>query len=114
MRKLWKALFVCVLAVGMSFFAFACGGGETPDDTGDPDIGKEPVLSSIEITKAPSKVVYTEGETFSAGGMEVTAHYTEGKADEVVTNYTYSPSGAPARPSFFVASAVKTKHIITI
>lgn len=94
MRKLWKALFVCVLAVGMSFFAFACGGGETPDDTGDPDIGKESVLSSIEITKAPSKVVYTEGETFSAGGMEVTAHYTAGKADAVVTNYTYSPSGA--------------------
>lgn len=96
MRKIRKMIFVCSLVVVMSFFMFACSCGETTDDAGGNNNPKEPVLSSIEITKAPSKTEYNEGEKFATAGMEVTAHYTEGKADSVVTNYTYSPNGALA------------------
>lgn len=54
----------------------------------------EPVLSSIEISKLPNKRDYSVGESFDPTGMEVTAHYTEGKASEIVTGYTYAPDGA--------------------
>lgn len=45
-------------------------------------------LSSIEITKAPTKTTYTAGEKFDATGMELTAKYTDESA-KIVTNYTY-------------------------
>ena len=44
-------------------------------------------LDSIKITKAPSKVEYTEGESFNKTGMEVKACYSDG-TEQVVTNYT--------------------------
>lgn len=50
-------------------------------------------LTSIAITKAPSKTNYTEGNTFSKTGMVVTATYSDGTKKEV-TNYSVSPSGA--------------------
>ena len=40
-------------------------------------------LSSIKITKAPSKVVYTEGEKFDLSGMKVEAVYSNGKTKEI-------------------------------
>lgn len=50
-------------------------------------------LSSIAITTAPTKTEYGEGESFDASGMVVTATYSNG-ATKVITDYTYSPSGA--------------------
>ncbi len=44
-------------------------------------------LNSIEITKAPTKIIYTAGEYFNPSGMVVTAKYNSG--DKVVTDYTY-------------------------
>lgn len=61
----------------------------------DSSIEPEPEaeLSSIEITEEPSKLEYTVGESFDPTGMEVTAHYTEGKASTAVSGYTWSPNG---------------------
>ncbi len=44
-------------------------------------------LSSIEITKEPTKKEYIEGQNFDASGMKVTAKYNNDTSKEV-TNYT--------------------------
>ena len=44
-----------------------------------------PKLDSIELNTTNAKKDYVEGNTFSHEGVVVTAHYTEGKADENVT-----------------------------
>lgn len=50
-------------------------------------------LTSIAVTTNPSKMQYTEGETFSADGMVVTAYYSDG-SNEAVGGYMWSPNGA--------------------
>lgn len=51
------------------------------------DIPSETViLKSIAITKAPNKIVYTEGENFDKTGMEVTVTYSNGNTKKV-TDY---------------------------
>ena len=50
-------------------------------------------LTSISVTKAPSKTTYIAGESFNSAGMEITATYNNG-TKSVVTGYTISPSGA--------------------
>lgn len=64
-----------------------------PDEIASIFNGKE--VSSIAVTTAPTKVAYTEGETFDATGMVVTATYTD-NTTATVTNYTVTPSGALA------------------
>ena len=44
-------------------------------------------LKGIEITVAPSKTQYAEGETFDKMGMVVTAIYNDGSS-QVITDYT--------------------------
>lgn len=51
------------------------------------------ILTNIKITKAPTKITYTEGEKFDKTGMVVTAEYSDGTSKEI-TSYTYTPSGA--------------------
>lgn len=51
-------------------------------------------LSSIAITTAPTKTTYTEGETFDATGMVVTATYSDSSTDDVTAQCTWIPSGA--------------------
>ena len=53
----------------------------------------KPVLSSIAITKTPTKTSYTTGDTFDKTGMVITAQYADGTTKEI-TNYTVKPSGA--------------------
>lgn len=48
-------------------------------------------LSKIEITKAPDKVDYTEGEKFNPAGLVIKAVYSDGTQKEI-TDYTYSPN----------------------
>ena len=60
------------------------GGGETPTDK---------TLSSIDVTKAPTKTSYTAGEKFDKSGMVVKATYSDGTTKEI-TGYSYTPSGA--------------------
>lgn len=54
------------------------------------------ILSSIKITTAPTKMVYSEGESFDATGMVVTATYEDGSTtvvNGVVTNGIALPKG---------------------
>ncbi len=58
-------------------------------------------LESIAITTAPTKTVYTAGESFDPAGMVVTGHFVDADdatntKDEAVTGYTISPDGALA------------------
>ena len=50
-------------------------------------------LSSIAITKTPTRNTYLEGEKFDKAGMVITATYSDGSKKEI-TNYTVSPSAA--------------------
>lgn len=50
-------------------------------------------LLSIAVTTAPTKISYTEGETFAPAGMVVTATYTDGTT-AAVKGYKYSPTAA--------------------
>ncbi len=51
------------------------------------------VLDGIEISKAPDKTTYIEGETFDKTGMVITAIYSDGSR-EAVTGFTVTPAGA--------------------
>lgn len=51
------------------------------------------VLTGIVVTTAPTKTVYTEGESFDPAGMVVTANYSDGSS-KAVTGYALSPNGA--------------------
>ncbi|MBQ9202614.1 MAG: bacterial Ig-like domain-containing protein [Prevotella sp.] len=51
-------------------------------------------LGSIAITTAPTKTTYTEGDTFDATGMVVTATYTNASTDNVTDACVITPSGA--------------------
>ena len=48
-------------------------------------------LESIEITTAPNKTTYIEGDIFSTEGMVVTARYID-ETTEVISNYTINPN----------------------
>lgn len=50
-------------------------------------------LSSIAVTKTPTKNTYLEGETFNKSGMVITATYSDGSKKEI-TNYAVSLTGA--------------------
>ena len=50
-------------------------------------------LSSIAVTKTPTRSTYLEGEKFDKSGMVITATYSDGSKKEI-TNYTISPSVA--------------------
>ena len=52
-----------------------------------------PVITGIEITTAPERTEYKEGEIFNPKGMVVSAVYSDGRR-QTVTDYTYEPSGA--------------------
>ena len=52
-------------------------------------------LADIAITTPPTKTTYTQGESFDAAGMVVTATYSNG-ATLKCTGYTVEPSGALA------------------
>lgn len=47
-------------------------------------------IESIEITKQPNKVVYTEGETFNSDGMVVTAKLKNGQTKDITKYITYT------------------------
>ena len=76
--------------------------------------GKE--VSSIAITSAPTKTTYTEGESFDATGMVVTATYADATS-EAVTGYTVTPNGALATTDTSVTITYKGKtatQVITV
>lgn len=54
---------------------------------------EEKTLSNIEITSQPTKLIYTEGESFNPEGMVISAVYSNGEKIEI-TDYSISLSGA--------------------
>ena len=50
-------------------------------------------LTGIAVKAAPTKVTYTEGESFDATGMVIEATYSDSSKKDVTT-YTYTPTGA--------------------
>ena len=67
--------------------------GVTRKATQSVTILEEKVLTAIDITTAPIKTIYQEGETFDRAGMVVTASYSD-DTTAPITNYTYSPTTA--------------------
>ena len=53
----------------------------------------DPTVVGIEVTKAPNRTTYEEGETFSSEGMVVNAVYSDGSRKEI-TDYTVNLKGA--------------------
>ena len=51
-----------------------------------------PVVSSLAVTTAPTKTVYTAGESFDPTGMVVTATYSDGSTANVTSQCQFSPS----------------------
>lgn len=59
----------------------------------EPEPEPEPVpvtLDSITIAAAPSKTVYTEGESFDPTGMSVQANWSDGSASDVTGEISYT------------------------
>jgi len=55
-------------------------------------VNEAPALSSIAITAAPTKTAYSEGDTFDATGMVVTATYADETTADVTADCTFNPS----------------------
>lgn len=53
-------------------------------------------LTAIEVTTAPTKITYEEGEKFDATGMVVTAHYEDATLDRTVGEYVIDKTDALA------------------
>ena len=74
-------------------------------------------LTSIEITKNPDKMTYTEGEYFDPTGMEVTAYYDEGSS-EVITGYTYNTealtTAAPVVLITYAENGIEQGNVLNI
>ena len=51
---------------------------------------EQKILTNIEITQMPNKIVYKEGETFDKTGMVVTATYSDGSRENI-NNYNCFP-----------------------
>lgn len=79
-----------------SSYVYANGTGSVTNNQGNNNQTQNPsttvTLSSISITKTPTKNTYTEGAIFEKTGMVITATYSDGSKKEI-TNYTVSPSG---------------------
>ena len=67
--------------------AIAMVGGEAALDT------DAPYITELLISTPPTKVRYTEGESFSTAGLVVKVKYNTG-TETTTTDYTYSPMGA--------------------
>jgi len=71
------------------------------DSTGATHPANQPIivtrtLDSIEITKAPTKLSYTAGETLNLSGMVVTAKYNSGATENVTSSVTVDPVAGTA------------------
>ena len=69
-----------------------------------------PELVSIAVTTPPTKTTYTEGETFDATGMVVTATYSN-ETTVAVTGYTVAPSGELATTDTSVTITYESKTV---
>ena len=75
-KKILSLMAVAVIAVAMVIAVAGCAAS----------------LESIEVTSAPDKTQYVEGQKFDPEGMKITAVYSNGEEEEV-TDYTFAPAG---------------------
>ena len=68
-------------------------GQQAYDSLGNLIVGTLPIPTSLAVTTNPNTMSYLVGQTFDPTGMVVTATYNDG-SQKVVTNYTYTPTGA--------------------
>lgn len=61
-------------------------------------------IEALEITKAPDKTEYVEGECFDGTGMQVTARYTNGTSRDVTKYVSWSTDPLGAEDEDFVIS----------
>ena len=60
------------------------------------------VLTSIEITKNPTKMTYNVKDNFDISGMVITAHYDNGSTKEVQNEVTYEKTLSSASNSYSI------------
>lgn len=65
--------------------------GITKTTTQEITVIEAPTLTGIEVTTAPTKTEYTEGECFDPTGMVVTASYSDGSTIDVTADCTFDP-----------------------
>jgi hypothetical protein len=81
------------LIVALAIITSACGGDDDNDKPEPPP--PEVTLASIAVTKNPTKMSYTVGETFAPAGMEITATYSDNTTKPVAAAaVTVAPAGA--------------------
>ena len=51
-----------------------------------------PPVSSVTIAKKPTKLTYTEGNTFNASGMKLKVTYANGSVKEITSGFTCTPA----------------------
>lgn len=84
-KKLISLLTTAVLTVSAVASLTACGG----------DTNKDPEITGIEVTTAPTKVHYVLGETFDTTGMVVSKVFDNDTKEAIpATEYTYTPNTA--------------------
>ena len=86
MKKKALGLVALSLVFGMSFATSLTSCTQTSSSVGTGGGETQKVLESIAVTKAPTKIVYLEGEEFDKSGMEITATYSD-DSTEKVNNY---------------------------
>ena len=87
-KKILTLFTATTMAALMTISMTACGDPTNPTD-------KDPEVSKIEITTAPTKTHYVLGDKFDTTGMVVSKVYDNNEKEAIpATEYTYSPNAA--------------------
>jgi hypothetical protein len=75
------------------FLALSCDNSCCAEEA--PEVKEKVTLTGVSVVSYPTKMLYVAGEKFEPAGMQVKAHYSDGKEKELKDGeYTYSPAGA--------------------
>ena len=88
-KRAFSVFLVFMLALAFVFSAFACG--DEPEKPDPPATGeKDPYCIKVDITSAPDKLVYNEGEIFDPVGLKFDATFVIDGKEEVIKGMSYS------------------------
>lgn len=86
-----KILSIVLFLAG--FLALSCDNSCCAEEA--PVVEEKVTLTGVSVVSYPTKTLYVAGEKFEPAGMQVKAHYSDGKEKELKDGeYTYSPAGA--------------------
>lgn len=114
MKKFARILLCIFMALTLCCIA-ACGTekpgpGPEPGPEPNPPVPEQKVLTEIEITKNPDKMIYEIGESFDPSGMKVTAKYDNGESKELSdSEYKVAELGALDEENKFVEVTYEDK-----